>query len=154
MTCWQQKMNIKTDKQLEALRLARNKELNAVLALDPGFSCQGLVGEFISVYIQSEVFAKKLQNYYRTDTKKSGNDELQISTLKAALKHFRITLSESDVALLFKGGSGKKGSKSARQLRNGYLHVLSPEDKKEILSTGKLLIPKLQKFIRDEIQAT
>ena len=147
-------MEMKSDKQLEALRVARNKELKAVQDLDPGFTCQGLVGKFIGVYIQSEVFAKKLQVYYRTDTNKSGKDELQISVLKAALKHFNLTFSESELPSLFAGGPGKRGSKSARQLRNGYLHALSPEDKKEILSKAKTVIQKLQKFINNEIQAT
>lgn len=144
----------KSDKQREALRNARNKELKAVRALDPGFSCQGLVGKFIGVYMQSEVFAKKLQVYYRTDTNKSGKDELQINVLKAALKHFDLTFPERDLPDLFAGGPGKRGSKSARQLRNGYLHALSPEDKKEITSKAKTLVPKLQKFINNEIVAT
>ena len=59
----------KTEKQLDALQNVRNKELRGVLNLDPGFYCQGAVGKFIGLYIQSEVFAKKLQHYYRTDTK-------------------------------------------------------------------------------------
>lgn len=147
-------MDNKSDKQRKALRLARNKELESVHALDPGFSCQGEVGEFIGVYIQSEVFAKKLQNYYRKDTNKTGKDELQITTLKAALKHFNLTIPETDISILFKGGSGKRKSKSARQLRNGYLHALSPEDKNEIMSKASTYIPKLKKFINNEIAAT
>lgn len=144
----------KSEKQLEALRVARNKELKSVLALEPGFSCQGSVGEFIGVYIQAEVFARKLQQYYRTDTKKSGNDELRIDTLKAALKYFNIPMPEFNIPILFKGGRGNRGSKSARQLRNGYLHTLSVEDKKEIISKANSIIPELRKFINNEITAT
>lgn len=147
-------MKKRTDKQAEALRQSRNKELKAVQLLDPGFSCQGSVGEFIGLYIQSEVFAKKLQQYYRTDTNKSGRDELQIQTLKAALKHFKVSFTDSDISALFKGGPGKRGSKSARQLRNGYFHALSPEDKKEIMSKVKTYILSLRKLINNEIQAT
>ena len=147
-------MEKKTEKQINAIRDSRNKELKAVQALDPGFSCQGLVGKFIGIYIQSEVFAKKLQHYYRTDTNKSGKDELKINVLKAALKHFNLSFPENDIEILFKGGAGKRGSKSARQLRNGYLHTLSPDDKKEILSKAKSFIPKLKKFISNEIEPT
>ncbi|MCF6226169.1 MAG: hypothetical protein L3J22_07720 [Xanthomonadales bacterium] len=146
-------MKKKSDKQHEALRLARNKELKAVHALDPGFSCQGVVGEFIGVYIQSEVFSKKLQHYYRTDTNKSGRDQLQINTLKAALKYFNITMLETNISSLFQGGAGKRYSKSVRQLRNGYLHALSPEDQKEIMSKASMFIPKLKRFINNEIAA-
>jgi hypothetical protein len=147
-------MKKKTEKQLDALRDTRNKELKAVHALDPGFSCQGLVGRFIGIYIQSEVFAKKIQHYYRTDTNKSGKDELQINVLKAALKHFNLSFPDSDVSSLFKGGAGKRGSKTARQLGNGYLHALSPDDKKEITSKAESYISKLQKFISNEIEET
>lgn len=147
-------MKKKTEKQLDALNVLRNRELKAVHALDPGFSCQGVVGEFIGAYIQAEVFAKKLQKYYRTDVKNSGNDELQINTLKAALKHFNLTVPEADLSNLFSGGLGKRGSKSARQLRNGYLHALSSEDKKEIISKAKSFIPELQRFINNEIVTT
>lgn len=147
-------MEKKTAKQLDALRKARNKELKAVQALNPGFSCQGLVGEFIGVYIQSEVVAKKLQQYYRTDTNKSGKDELRVNTLKAALKHFKLPFSESDVSSIFEGGPGRRGSKSARQLRNGYLHTLLLGDKKEIMSKAKIFIPKIRSFISFEIKGT
>ena len=119
--------------------------------LDPGFSCQGIVGEFISVYIQSEVFAKKLQNYYRTDSKKTGKDELQIQTLKAALRHFNISIPEADISNLFIGGLGIRGSKSARQLRNGYLHSLSTEDKTEIEIKANIFILQSRKFISLEL---
>lgn len=129
----------------------RNRELKAVNALDPGFSCQGLVGEFISLYIQSEIFAKKLQYYYRTDMKKTGKDELNISTLKAALKHFNLNTPDSDISDLFRGGLRKRGQKSARQLRNCYLHTLSVDDKKEIISKSTFFISKLKKFIGNEI---
>lgn len=147
-------MKQKSKKQQDALAAQRNRELRAVQALDPGFSCQGIVGEFIGVYIQSEVFAKKLQAYYRTDCNKRGKDELQINTLKAALKHFNVLVLETDISDLFSGGYGKRGSKSARQLRNGYLHALSIEDKNEIESKAKIFIVKLREFISHELSAT
>jgi len=100
------------------------------------------------------VFARKLQKYYRTDTKKSGKDELQVNTLKAALKHFNIDIPENDITDLFSGGPGKRGSKSARQLRNGYLHALTSEDKIEIEAKSRSFISKLKNFLRNEISAT
>ncbi len=136
-----------SEKKREYYNTLRNKELKAVYMLDPGFSCEGLVGEFFGLYFRSEVYAKKLQHYYRVDTSKSGKDELNIKTLKAALKHFKLIMSETDLKCLFRGGTGKRGSKSARQLRNGYLHDLSPEDRKEIMLKAQVLIPKMEKFL-------
>lgn len=144
-------MTQKTKKQKDALTRQRNKELRSVQLLDPGFSCQGIVGEFIGTYIQSEVFAKKLQAYYRTDNNKKGKNDLQTATLTAALKHFKIPMLETDISELFRGGAGKRGDKSARQLRNGYLHALSVEDKKEIEEKASTLISKLKIFISHEL---
>ncbi|MDT7525104.1 hypothetical protein NOG12_03210 [Pseudidiomarina sp. GXY010] len=146
-------MKQKTKKQQDALNKQRNKELRSVQLLDPGFSCQGIVGEFIGTYIQSEVFAKKLQTYYRTDTGKSGKEDLNLGTLKAAIKHFRFSVSEADISGLFKGGPGIRGSKSARQLRNGYLHALSVEDKKEIEEKANTFISKMKLLIGHELVA-
>ncbi len=133
--------------EIEALRKIRNEQLRSVHDLNPGFSFQGLVGEFIGVYIQSEVFARKLQDYYRKDKKKDKNVELRIDVLKAGIKHFKLSFPEDHIDLLFRGGNGTKGKKSARQLRNGYLHNLSPEDKKEINKTASSFLPKLEAFL-------
>lgn len=116
-----------------------------------GCACQGIIGEFIGICIQSEVFARKLQHYYRTDTRNKGKDELRIDVLSKALEHFNIFHSEDGLSDLFAGGKGYRGRKTARQLRNGYLHSLSPEDRKEILSKATMFIPKLRAFIRHEI---
>jgi len=137
----------KTKKQLAAINKSRNAELNAIRKLDPGFSCQGLVGEFIGLYIQSEVFAKKIQRYYWSDTNKSGKDNLYTRSLKAAMKHFNLEFSERDIKVMFTGGPGNKGMKSARQLRNGYLHSLSPNDANEIRAKASTLIPLLANFL-------
>jgi hypothetical protein len=143
----------KSIKQQEALAKARNKELDSVKTLDPQFSCEGDVGIFIGLYLQSEVFAKKLQRYYRTDVKKNGRDELNIAVLKAAINHFKLNFNESDLPLLFKGGPGKQSEKSARQLRNGYLHSLSQNDKTEILAKAEWFSSRLQFFLKLRVPA-
>tara|TARA_R110001583_G_scaffold170193_1_gene323544 strand:+ start:553 stop:993 length:441 start_codon:yes stop_codon:yes gene_type:complete len=144
----------KSIKQKEALANSRNKELDAVQKLDPQFSCQGEVGSFIGLYLQSEVFAKKLQRYYRTDMNKTAEDKLNITALKAALNHFKLTFDDTDLPELFKGGAGKQNEKSARQLRNGYLHSLSSNDKKEIQKKATTLNSKLRKFLSLRVSAT
>lgn len=142
----------KTTKQRKALAKQRNKELDLVKSLDPQFSCQGEIGTFIGLYLQSEVSAKKLQQYYRKDVnKKVGKKDLNITALEAAIKHFKLNVDVNDLPTLFKGGTGKKNKKSARQLRNGYLHTLSPSDRTEILSKAKNLNFKLREFLENRI---
>jgi len=140
-------MKKKTEKQAEYIRKNRNSEIASVSKLNPNFSCQGVVGEFIDLYLQCEVMAKKLQSYYRSDTGKPGKNELQIQALTASLKHFSINYAPLDLSILFKGGGGTRGKKSARQLRNGYLHNLSPEDGKEIIMNASIFIPNMKAFL-------
>jgi hypothetical protein len=125
----------------------RLKALGGVALLDPKFHCAGVVGEFISLYLQTEVMAKKIQNYYRTDKNKADLDKIQIQVLKASLKHFSLPFNDSDVSLIFKGGEGLVGKKSARQLRNGYLHSLSPSDKNEIIHKAQQYVAIMEKFL-------
>ncbi len=125
----------------------RIKALEGIALLDPKFHCAGVVGEFISLYIQTEVMARKIQNYYRIDKSKTDLDKIQIQVLKASLKHFSLSFNEPDVNLIFKGGEGLVGEKSARQLRNGYLHSLSPSDKDEIINKAPRYIAIMKKFL-------
>lgn len=45
-------MNRKTDKEKSALTKRRNIGLDDAASKDPGFSCQGQVGEFIGLYFK------------------------------------------------------------------------------------------------------
>lgn len=124
----------KTAGQLEKVGRDRASKIRDIYKLKPEFSCQGPVGEFIDCYLLCEVMAKKLQKYYRRDLDKAEINDVQIQVLEAALKHFGVCFSFTEMKDIFSGGKGERGSKSARQLRNGYLHTLSEEDRKEILN--------------------
>lgn len=140
-------MKQKSEKQLEHIRNARNSEIASVSNMNPMFSCQGVVGEFIDIYLQCEVMSRKLQSYYRSDTDKTGNNDLQIQVLEASLKHFSMDYKSIDINILFKGGVGARGNKSARQLRNGYLHSLSAEDKNEIIENASIFKLNMERFL-------
>lgn len=129
----------------------RNKGLANADATDPGFSCQGVVGEFVSVYLRAELLALKLQHYYQTDMQNK-QTSLNITALRRAIKHFNLHFSEEKILLIFRGGKGKRGNKSAKQLRNGYLHRLSEADKKEIVCNGKSLIKEMAKLLKLRIK--
>lgn len=115
----------KSDKQIQALLKVRNHELELVNELDPNFYCQGRVGAFVSLYLQSEVFAKKLQRYYRTDTKKDGKEDLDIRVLKASIQHFGLDFSDNQISALFKGGKGTAGkSQQDNYVMAIFIHYL------------------------------
>jgi hypothetical protein len=105
----------------------------------PGLLCQGDLGAFLDRYFVAEVVARKVTAFYQDDTKKQCSDKVQIQQLGAAILHFGIIFPESDLRTLFLGGEGLRGNKSARQLRNGYVHSLSVEDRSEIERTAPAL---------------
>jgi hypothetical protein len=140
-------MITRSEKQSEALINRRNKGLNSIFAKQIGFSCQGVVGQFIELYLQCDVFATKIQHFYQTD---NGLKKRSLNTvsLTKALEHFNLHFDISFVKKLFQGGTGKRGCKSAKQLRNGYLHELSEADENEIISNNDEFISVMKKFIK------
>lgn len=92
----------------------------------------------------------RLQHYYQTD-KQLKKGKLNTEYLSKALEHFGLHLEKDKLLFLFKGGEGKKGQKSARQLRNGYLHQLSEADKSEIIDKHSMLIAEMKRLLNKRI---
>lgn len=113
----------------------------------PGFSCQGDLGAFLERYFVADVLSRKVMSFYQDDIKKLRSDKIQVQQLSAAVRHFGIIYTELDLRTLFLGGEGLRGSKSARQLRNGYVHDLSAEDRVEIERMAPVLNDMLNSFI-------
>lgn len=133
-----------------ALSAQRRGVLSEITQRSPGLLCQGDLGAFLDLYFVAEVLARKVTSFYQDDTKKPSSDKIQVQQLSAAIRHFGITFPESDIKTLFLGGEGLRGSKSARQLRNGYVHSLSVEDRAEI----ERMIPVLKHMLNGFISAT
>ena len=142
----------KTKNQVNALNLRRNKSLIDVEKKSPGFDCQGVVGQFIGCYLQCEVLATKIQHFYQKDNSHEEN-QLNTKALTDALAHFNMHYSNESLMHIFSGGKGKRGSKSARQLRNGYLHQLSDSDREEIEINGQGLIGEMKNFLKLRIKS-
>lgn len=131
---------------------SRNRSLDEIERRDPGFGCEGKVGEFVSAYLRAEVFATRVIDFYRADRNLKGKG-LQVDVLESATEHFGMAVGRQTIRVLFSGGEGKRGAKSARQLRNGYLHTLSAEDRREILASATSLTSRLNSFMRSRINA-
>lgn len=133
-----------------ALSAQRRGVLIEITQRSPGFLCQGDLGAFLDHYFVAEVLARKVISFYQDDTKKPSSDKIQVQQLSAAIRHFGIIFLESDIKALFLGGEGLRGTKSARQLRNGYVHSLSVEDRVEI----ERMTPVLKHMLNGFINAT
>jgi len=130
------------------LSVQRRGVLNEITQRLPGFSCQGVLGAFLDHYFVAEVLARKIMSFYQEDTNKSCLDKIQVQQLSAAIKYFKVSFPELDTRVLFLGGEGLRGNKSARQLRNGYVHSLSAEDRVEIERMAPQFNEMLNRFIK------
>ena len=146
-----EKKAIQTVKQISALNLRRNQSLSQIERNDPGFTCQGVIGQFVGYYLRCEVFATKLQHFYQKD-KGYIRTSLNTKYFKSALAHFDMQLRQDILIKLFQGGKGKRGMKSAKQLRNGYLHQLSSSDKTEIETNGAWFVGEMKKLLQLRIK--
>ena len=144
-------MGQKSEKQKSALNQRRNTGLDDAVSKDPGFSCQGKVGGFIGLYLRNDLFATRIQHYYQTD-KQYKQGILNTDMLSKALEHFGIPYDQDILLSIFKGAEGKRGSKSARQLRNGYLHQLSEPDRLEIIDKHSILVKEMNRLLKKRIK--
>jgi hypothetical protein len=127
--------------------VTRKRILSEISQRTPGFCCQGKLGMFLDCYFVAEVLARKNISFYQDDIGKTHSKNWSISQLNATISHFGLVFSKNDIRTLFLGGEGLRGIKTARQLRNGYLHSLSFEDRSEIESNASALITLLERFI-------
>ena len=130
-----------------SLSKKRRESLNNIVSKKIGFSCQGKVGAFIDNYVVCEAAATKLVQFYKVDKSLKSGGTLRKDEILNALKHFGYQISEQDISTVFTGGTGRKGTKSARQLRNGFLHSISDSDKNEIQKKYSQLIKSMNMFL-------
>lgn len=118
---------------MKYIRLSQNQQrsLQRTVALTPGFRAQGTLGTFLDEWLVCEVLAKKLIVFHK------GLSDLPFNwsytQLKAALDAFGYDYDTDKMKPAFHSDrDAKRWSKPARVLRNGYIHTLSPQDRKEI----------------------
>lgn len=127
----------------------QKKELLNIAELEPGFTCQGKTGVFLDNWLICEILAKRLIMYHKKQKEPAIN--WSYTQFVAALKYFVIEYDDQKVKPAFQSGSkGIRGNKTARQLRNGYLHLLSNSDKIEIESRSTELADLLS-YWRDRL---
>ncbi len=134
----------------------RVKELNEVFDAKPNFSSGDALGNFVSEYFLCEALANKFIEYCvadctPTETKPKKKTDvhfklLDIRNIKKALTHFAVNFSVADADAVFRGGCGKTGYRTARQLRNEYAHSLSLSARNEIVQRSVELLGLMSRF--------
>jgi hypothetical protein len=131
--------------------IQQKKEIKKILNRTPGFSKQGQLGEFFDKYLLCEALARKIIEYKRNYSKKQGKSDkfetLNYTSIESALKFYKYNSYINIIVKIFKSGDGIRDEKTPRQLRNGYFHNLSEEDRKEIETRSNDLISLMNDFI-------
>lgn len=139
-----------TKKQCE-IQARRNRLLTAYRL--PGFSCEGDVGSFIDSYLACEYIINRLAEMFYADVNRIKPAFLSLKDMNEILRHFNLLgrgpnqISYSDLGNLFSGGGGTAGQRSAKQLRNAYLHNIDDTGAKcEIVGSKNRLRALMTKF--------
>ena len=86
-----------------------------------------------------EALLKTVLRYFResigTPVKKSASapESMQLTSVKASMLHFSVRVHPDLIARLLDSALRKRGSKSARRLRNGLAHMWDANDATEVL---------------------
>lgn len=129
------KKNINEKPQNKRLDKRRKKEIAKILSNRYSIYENDKLGNFISLYIDSEATAKKYVQYYKKDKKQKSTDKfesLKYSEVEKAVKYFGLNIDNKLIAQIFKSSNGKRNKKTPRQLRNGIIHSKSSKDIEEI----------------------
>jgi len=112
----------------------RAKAIKDLLATEHNLTKNPLIVEFLETYIDCEITAHKIVRFYKRDkyNKTDSSVILHVRNIINAAAHFNLSISSADVRALFAGGKGKRGVKTPRQLRNGYLHAKAAQDALEL----------------------
>lgn len=149
----------------------RAKALNDVFAAKPDLTSDSELSDFLSAYFLCEALANKLIEYMETDDpprsakpkktkcsscgtenecpKKKASSHfktLDVGKIKKALIHFSLDFPCDDTDTVFKSGNGIVGERTARQLRNGYAHSLSPYAREKIAERAPELLEIMMRF--------
>ncbi len=146
--------------------------LKALLSAKPDFASDHLLSSFLSSYLLCEALANRLVEYYELDvgaecmakekstlnnrkpeippakdSKKNQFKTLRVPTIRKSINHFALHFASADLNSLFKSSNNPGENRTARQLRNSYIHSLSSNAHDEICSRIQEFLDTMGRFI-------
>lgn len=127
------------------------KELRKLLRRSPRCNSSNYPEHFLLSYIFLEALVRLIGRYYRDRgrvAKKSVTHEtLNIVVVKRSLDYFHIWISEVQLHAVWDSTRIKRGSKSARKLRDGLVHQWNLPDVEEVEERYDALISHLEQVL-------
>ncbi len=115
------------------------KQIRQLLARAPAHAGERSAEGFLLRYVLFEALLKTVLRYFRESNgrpvKKStaAPESMQLNSVNKSLLHFSVAVHPEVMARLLDSALRKRGSKSARCLRNGLVHMWDANDAKEVL---------------------
>lgn len=115
------------------------KHIRQLLARAPVHAGERSAEGFLLQYVLFEALLKTVLRYYRESNgrpvKKStvAPESMQLASVEKSLLYFSVVVHPEVMARLLDSALRKRGSKSARSLRNGLVHLWDANDAKEVL---------------------
>ncbi len=115
------------------------KQIRQLLARAPAHAGERSPAGFLLRYVMFEALLKTVLRYFRESNgrpvKKSASapESMQLTSVKKSLLHFSVQVHPEVMGRLLDSALRKRGSKSARWLRNGLVHMWDANDAKEVL---------------------
>lgn len=136
-------------KEIQKYTMKKLQEIDAFLAQK---EVRQIKNDFLEKYMISETACKVIILQYQKATgkksKKAGlkGIELQMKTIKAAIKFAGYPISDSMLDIIF-GASEKRNQKSCKKLRNAIVHMMSVKDIQEVVDRHETLNAEMQQFL-------
>jgi len=121
------------------------KQLRLLLARQPVHAGENTPEGFLLRYVFFEATTKTAGKYYRDSLgrKKTSTsvakEVLQLPLVQKWLDHFSLNVHPEQIKLILDSNLKHRGSKSARELRNGLVHQWGADDAREVMSRFKSL---------------
>ncbi len=106
---------------------------------------------FLLGYIAFESLVRKVWHFYRSSKSNKGSSEthapLPLPSVKSTFSAYNIKVSDAVITAILSSDMKKRGSMSARNLRNGLVHQWKENDRLEVIERYDELMSYLKKVI-------
>jgi hypothetical protein len=115
------------------------KQIRQLLARAPAHAGERSAEGFLLQYVLFEALLKTVLRYFRESNGRpvkkltSAPESMQLTSVKKSLLHFSVVVHPAVMARLLDSTLRKRGTKSARLLRNGLVHLWDANDAKEVV---------------------
>ena len=108
--------------------------------------------EFLEKYCFCEIATKRILSEYHKAQGRRMSKVIRIDSVRASLRFFHVAVDNQTIDKMFKSEQ-KRGSRSARDLRDSIVHNLSIPDMKEVVDRKQELFLLMDGYLKELMRA-